>query len=182
MSDARTRARPARDRRSHPPAGGFVGGVRPLPSDYATQRRLHPQPEAADSDLVAIGLNPGGQPVRLARAAAEAWHRLKSAASADGLELIAISGFRSIERQAEIVRGKLARGQPLAAILRATAAPGFSEHHTGRAIDLGTSGTTALEESFASTDAFRWLERRAAEFGFHLSYARDNPHGFIYEP
>ena len=39
-----------------------------------------------------------------------------------------------------------------------------------------------LEEDFENTGAFDWLSRRASQFGFHLSYPRDNPHGVIYEP
>ena len=67
-------------------------------------------------------------------------------------------------------------------ILRVNAAPGYSEHHTGRAIDLGTIGCRALEEEFELTEAFAWLENNAAHFQFSLSYPRNNPSGVIYEP
>ena len=39
-----------------------------------------------------------------------------------------------------------------------------------------------LEESFAQTKAFSWLERHEGSFGFTLSFPKDNRHGFIYEP
>ena len=48
--------------------------------------------------------------------------------------------------------------------------------------NIGTTGSLPLEESFAETKAYAWLDRHAASFGFTLSYPRDNPHGFIYEP
>ena len=67
-------------------------------------------------------------------------------------------------------------------ILRVNAAPGFSEHHTGRAVDLGTHDCEALEEEFEQTDAFVWLERNAESFGFAMSYPRGNASGFAYEP
>ena len=38
------------------------------------------------------------------------------------------------------------------------------------------------EESFEATDAFAWLTGNAGDFGFQMSYPRDNPHGITYEP
>jgi D-alanyl-D-alanine carboxypeptidase len=143
-------------------------------------RGLVPYEEADDLELVGIGEN--GRQFFLIPEAAAAWHAMKSAAEADGIRLVIKSAFRSIERQAEIVRTKLAAGQPIAGILRVCAAPGYSEHHTGRALDLTTPGVQALETVFDQTPAFAWLTKNAGNFGFHLSYPRDNPHGYVYEP
>lgn len=122
------------------------------------------------------------RPVWLLAAAAEAWQRMRRAAADDGIALEVISAFRSHAYQHAIIRRKLARGQTLDAILQVNAAPGFSEHHSGRALDLSCPGEPAAEPSFDATAAFDWLRRRAAEFGFSLSYPRDNPHGIVYEP
>jgi len=62
------------------------------------------------------------------------------------------------------------------------AAPGYSEHHGGRALDIGTPDEPPAEESFEKTAAFEWLQRNAEGHGFVLSYPRDNPHGIVYEP
>jgi zinc D-Ala-D-Ala carboxypeptidase len=153
-----------------------------IPSTYAVDRKLDPHFEAAEDALVDVGSNPDGRMVRLGRPAADAWGRMCQAAAHDGLQLLPISGFRSIARQAEIIREKLSAGESLAAILRYIAAPGFSEHHTGQAIDIGSSEHIELDEEFERTEAFRWLARRAAGFGFRLSYPRGNPHGIGYEP
>ena len=67
-------------------------------------------------------------------------------------------------------------------ILRVNTAPGYSEHHTGRAVDIATPGSRPLTEEFEDTDAFRWLTARAVEFGFSMTYPRDNPWGIAYEP
>jgi len=67
-------------------------------------------------------------------------------------------------------------------ILTVNAAPGYSEHHSGYALDIGTPGEPPAEESFESTAAFAWLGEHAGRFGFQLSYPRDNPHGIVYEP
>lgn len=107
---------------------------------------------------------------------------MQAAAAVDGVTLLPLSAFRSVARQATIIRRKLATGQRIEAILRVSAVPGCSEHHTGRALDLGAPGHLRLEASFARTREFRWLSRHAAKFGFHLSYPRGNRHGIVYEP
>jgi D-alanyl-D-alanine carboxypeptidase len=107
---------------------------------------------------------------------------MQAAAAADGITLVPISAFRSIARQTNIIRQKLAAGQPVRAILRLVAAPGCSEHHTGRALDLASVTDPELEERFALTPEFRWLKKHTGRFGFHLSYPPRNPHGIAYEP
>ena len=111
-----------------------------------------------------------------------AWQAMRAAARHDGIRLEAISGFRGHAYQLGIIERKRARGLTLDAILKVNAAPGFSEHHSGRALDIGTPGEPAAEESFEHTAAFAWLQQHAAAFGFRLSYPRDNPHGIVYEP
>ena len=107
-----------------------------LPADYARVRHMPLQREA--KSLAIIGRNPDGRPIRLAPRAAGAWHRMHAAAAHDGIALLPISGFRSVARQTGIIRDKLAAGERIADILRLVAAPGYSEHHTGRALDLGS--------------------------------------------
>jgi len=93
-----------------------------------------------------------------------------------------VSAFRSVDRQVEIVREKLAEGASIDEILSASAPPGFSEHHTGRAVDITSDGAAPLEIEFEQTPAFRWLSKNAARFGFVLSYPAGNPYGYDYEP
>ena len=151
-----------------------------IPSDYAAKRRLAPQVEA--TELVSVASGSDGRAIRLAPDAASAWKRMRDAASSEGIALLAISGFRSIERQTEIIQRKLLAGEKIEAILSTVAAPGYSEHHTGRAIDIGIPDEPPLTEGFALTPAFRWLKGHAGGFGFKLSYPKGNPQGFVYEP
>ena len=151
-----------------------------IPRDYARARDLPLQPEA--QDLQSVGTDIYDRPQRLVPAAAEAWRAMVAAAAADGVELQLVSAFRPLDYQEGILRRKLDRGQSIEDILRVSAAPGYSEHHSGRAVDLTTPGCAVLEEEFEETDAFAWLCRRGGEFGFRLSYPRDNPHGVVYEP
>lgn len=137
---------------------------------------------AEETRLCDVGRDAFGREVRLAVDAAAAWTAMRAEAQQAGVMLLLLSGFRSVERQAEIVRKKLAAGQALADILRVNAYPGFSEHHTGRAVDVGSADCAHLSEAFETTREFAWLCQHAAQFGFKLSYPRDNPHGISYEP
>ena len=151
-----------------------------IPSDYGLRRGLAEQAEA--TELVTARVLKDGRELKLAPDAAAAWARLKAAAEEDRIELLLISGFRSYAHQRSIIERKLASGDTLESILRVNAAPGFSEHHTGRAVDIGTPGCPPLSEDFERTSAFAWLTSHASRLGFRLSYPRQNPHGVIYEP
>ena len=164
--------------RSRPRASARALGV---PKNYGRLRHLARQREARV--LVSVGPAPDdGQLVRLAPGAAVAWRQMRAAAARDGIVLLPLSGFRSVARQTALIRRKLAAGERIEKILELVAAPGFSEHHTGRALDIGTPGDVELNEDFGQTAAFRWLRRHAGQFGFHLSFPRGNRHGFGYEP
>jgi D-alanyl-D-alanine carboxypeptidase len=145
-----------------------------------SERELALYPESTELVVAEIGEN--GREHLLVPAAAAAWGALRDTAKGDGVVIRIVSAFRSVERQAEIVRAKLARGQSLDEILRVSAPPGYSEHHSGRALDVTTDGARPLELEFEHTAAFQWLERNAGRFGFHMSYPRQNRYGYMYEP
>lgn len=152
-----------------------------IPNDYAARAKQRVQREA--THLVFIGrAADDGKILRLTPRAAQAWRKMRDAAAADGVTLLPLSAFRSVARQTWIIRRKLARGQPIATILRVSAVPGCSEHHTGRALDLGARGQRALTGAFARTREFRWLQRHAARFKFFMSYPPRNSQGIKYEP
>lgn len=118
----------------------------------------------------------------LAPAAAEAWRALRASALHDGISLFIVSAFRSIERQTEIIRRKLNAGLNTEEILAVCAPPGFSEHHTGCAVDISTEGSSPLQVEFDQTPAFAWLVANASRFGFYLTYPERNSQGYQYEP
>ena len=120
--------------------------------------------------------------IRLTEPALNAAIRLIDSAADDNVLLYPISGFRSLDYQAGLIQRKLQRGTAIETIMRVNALPGYSEHHTGEALDLGTSAETDLETQFEETRAFEWLAKHAHEFQFSLSYPRNHAHGFIYEP
>lgn len=151
-----------------------------IPADYGQDGSPPAFGEALE--LVDIGPNLVGRMQSLTRAAAENWQAMVVAAAADGMTLMIVSGFRSVDYQARLIRKKIDAGQEIAAILKVNAAPGYSEHHSGRAVDIATPGSRPLTEEFEATEAFQWLTDNAGRFGFSMSYPRDNPWGFIYEP
>lgn len=129
-----------------------------------------------------VGFASGGRPMFLTTKAAQAWRAMRAAAYAESISLESVSTFRSIAHQRALVERKLARGQSVDEVFAVNAVPGYSEHHSGRAIDIGTPGCPALDEAFEHSPAFAWLREHAARFGFHLSYPRGNAMGVIYEP
>jgi D-alanyl-D-alanine carboxypeptidase len=151
-----------------------------IPADYARQRALPLHPEART--LVSVGPDIYQREQRLLAPAAEGWRAMVAAAAADGVELQLVSAFRSVAYQEGILRKKLEKGLPIGEILQVSAAPGFSEHHSGRAVDVTTPGFPVLEEQFEDSAAFAWLGGNASRFGFRLSFPRGNPHGVAYEP
>lgn len=151
-----------------------------IPPDYG---EAPPRPRFEEATgLIDVGPNLVGRPQRLTPRAADRWQAMREAAAEEGIRLLLVSGFRSVEYQAELIRRKLEAGQSIEEILAVNAAPGYSQHHTGEAIDIATPGFRPLTEEFERSPAFRWLGRRAGDFGFGLSYPPGNPEGFVYEP
>ena len=109
---------------------------------------------------------------------------MRDEAKKNGIYLVFLSGYRSINLQNEIFYSlKSFRNQEAAERARVSAPPGYSEHSTGFAIDIGdaTQRETDFETEFENTDAFKWLIKNAAKFHFKLSFTKDNK--FIdYEP
>jgi len=151
-----------------------------VPRDYGRTRRLTRVREPRQ--LACIGHDVQGRFQWLAPRAAAAWQRMREAAALDGVELQIVSAFRSVDYQLGILQRKVDRGLAMDEILRVSAAPGYSEHHSGRALDITTPGFAPVEEEFERSEAFAWLSRRAHEFRFYLSYARGNAHAIAYEP
>ena len=110
--------------------------------------------------------------------------KMREEAKKDGIYLVFLSGYRSINLQNEIFYSlKSFRNQEAAERARVSAPPGYSEHSTGFAIDIGdaTQRETDFETEFENTEAFRWLKNNAAKFHFKLSFNKDNKY-IDYEP
>ena len=110
--------------------------------------------------------------------------KMREEAKKDGIHLVLLSGYRSINLQKDIFYSlKSIRNQEASERARVSAPPGYSEHSTGFAIDFGdaTQRHTDFETEFENTEAFRWLIRNAAKYHFKLSFSKNNKY-IDYEP
>lgn len=151
-----------------------------IPGDYGFEPRRPRHFETRE--LVVVDEKARGRQQRLMPQAASAWRGMQQAAQNDGILLQLVSSFRSVAHQAAVIERQLKSGRSIEEILTSVAAPGFSEHHTGRALDINTSGCEPLTEAFEGTKAFAWLSTNARHWEFVMSYPRNNPYGFVYEP
>jgi D-alanyl-D-alanine carboxypeptidase len=141
-----------------------------------------PYQQASPSELK--GITNDGR-IKLRANAAEKFKEMQAAAKASGVILLPISGFRSISEQEYLFfEIKAQRSQVASKRAEVSAPPGYSEHHTGYALDIGDGRTPAthLRPSFAQTAAYKWLETNAAKYSFELSFSPDNLQGVSYEP
>ncbi|GGJ14642.1 M15 family metallopeptidase [Paenibacillus hunanensis] len=116
--------------------------------------------------------------------AAAALEQLFAASKKDGLDLRAVSGYRSYKRQVAIYKNNVAtKGQEYTD--RVSARPGTSEHQTGLAIDVSGPGIGyGLEQSFGATKEGKWLKEHAPEYGFVIRYTEngESSTGYTWEP
>lgn len=116
--------------------------------------------------------------------AVQAFREMSIAAKASGVSLMPISGFRTIAVQTALFAQQVQRRGSKKAAAKWSAPPGYSEHHTGYAIDIADQRypRTDLQISFEGTPAYRWLVANAASYGFELSFPQNNWQGIGYEP
>jgi len=122
------------------------------------------------------------RPALLHPACHKAWTKMKHMASSYNIDLQIISAYRSLNYQKQLIENKLSKGMALNDILKVNTLPGYSEHHTGCAIDIGTPQAAVLEPEFEQSAAFEWLCDNAGHFGFYMSYPKSNTTGICYEP
>jgi len=131
----------------------------------------------APTDLVDVG---GGRQLRAE--AAQAMADMIAAAAAEDLTVTVQSAYRSYDHQVGTFRDQVARfGETQAEIQ--VARPGFSEHQTGLAADVGGGGCD-IESCFATTAEGRWVAANGPRFGFVVRYpdGAQDVTGYKYEP
>ena len=135
-----------------------------------------------ETRLVLADISPDGKERLLTPEASESWKALKSKALADGMTLFTYSAYRSFEFQFQLVRDRIRIGETVEKALCRLTPPGFSEHHSGRAVDIACPSFPHLIQEFDRSVEFRWLQDNASEFGFFMSYPKGNTFGIMYEP
>ena len=141
-----------------------------------------PYKEAPADELKAI--TPDGR-IKLRQAAATKFLQMQRDARASGVTIVPISGFRTTGEQNYLFFGvKQQRSQDARTRAEVSAPPGYSEHHTGYAFDVGDGKNPGanLKQSFDQTAAFKWMEKNAPKYSFEMSFTKDNTQGVSYEP
>ena len=140
-----------------------------------------PYPEAPLDTLRPVS----AEGIKLRAAAAQKFQEMVAAARIEGVRLVPISGFRTIADQNYLFfEVKAERNQTAQQRADVSAPPGYSEHHTGYAIDIADASRRDLDlrPEFDATPAFQWMQKNAARFSFEMSFPKDNPQGVSYEP
>lgn len=146
-----------------------------LPEDYMPEDLVVPNVPFSFSGTV--------EKSHLRKEAAEALEKLFLLAKQDGIQLNAVSGFRSYEYQKVCMPTMLKEGQEHTD--RFSAKPGHSEHQTGLTMDVSSkSANNELELSFANTKEGKWLKENAHRAGFIIRYpkGKESITGYAYEP
>ena len=139
-----------------------------------------PYPEASKNELILF--SPG---IYIHREIYENFKEMQFMAAQRGVSLQLLSGFRSIDLQRDIFyENKSIRNQTAVERSMVSAPPGYSEHSTGYAIDVGDGNypDTHFEVEFEQTPAFKWMKRFAPKYHFVLSFPPNNKQGVNYEP
>jgi D-alanyl-D-alanine carboxypeptidase len=147
----------------------------------------HPYNEANQSRLTIISSyaqDPYQRFEYFDKEAGKALMKLIYAARDENVWIIAVSGFRDLEKQKQLFEMQIEKRGSEADAAKVSAPSGYSEHHTGYAIDLtdGQFPKLDITNEFVNTKAYRWLTIHAKEFGFEMSFPQNNPDGVMFEP
>ena len=113
------------------------------------------------------------------REAVVAFKNMYEAAKKEGLGLVINSSYRSYQDQENICNTfKDLYGEGY--VTKYVALPGFSEHQTGLAFDIGSTSSKV----FAESKEYEWMKDNAYKYGFILRFTKSNAYitGFRSEP
>lgn len=169
---------PSRDKVMTTPESIFclVNKEYSLPADYTPADLVEPD--------VTFSIDYESEKKYMRKVAADALESLFQDAAKENLELAAVSGYRSYDRQKEIYEKNLkTRGTTHTS--QYSAKPGYSEHQTGLVMDISCqSENFDLQESFGETPEGIWVAENAHLYGYIIRYPKDKCDitGYAYEP
>lgn len=135
-------------------------------------------------DLIKPSVRNDSGAILMREEAAHALEDLFASADADGMHLIATSGYRSYDTQELIYKRKIKNTGSVEKANLLVAIPGTSEHQLGLAMDLKCKTVQNLHPSFANSKEGQWIAEHAHEFGFIIRYKKEwtDITGYSYEP
>ena len=141
----------------------------------------------APPDLVAPAVpSASAEPMYLRKVAAEATEKMFAAAAADGVRLTVMSSYRSYETQVSLYNSYVVQNGQAEADT-ASARPGYSEHQTGFAMDIGDAASNPACDfvpCFKDSAGAKWVALHAQDYGFVVRYQLgfDAITGYFAEP
>ena len=141
--------------------------------NYLTEDYIPNNLEAIDASYARSGM-------QLVSEAKEAFETLSKAAKEDGMNIIAMSSYRSYDYQVTLYNNYVETDGKEAADTYSARA-GYSEHQTGLAVDVYNLDLPYT--SFEETEEFNWMQENAYKYGFILRFPEDkvNITGYQYK-
>lgn len=175
---------------SKDPSSASLSGLDPKTELSKWYLRLasakHPLPEDFSPQVSDINPQYCRDPnFRFDSRAVDSLNAMCAAAAKDGIKLLVISPYRSVQKQSQLFAQEVAKYSGLskeeaeAKAAQSVLPPGTSEHNLGLAVDFDS-----LSASYENSANFRWLSRHAADYGFILRYPKNKTQitGVTYEP
>lgn len=151
--------------------------------------------EVADSQLTTLSDNSHQVDSRIAAD----YEAFSAAATKAGFPLVIISAFRSVESQVKVFNtnvsslmssNDMTEEEATAKTKETITEPGYSEHHTGLALDVvdenwyNSYTTQVLDASYGDQAGAKWIAENAPKYGFIIRYLKDRQDitGITYEP
>lgn len=153
---------------------------------YIEGQKLPTEPTYVDGILIANKRNPLPSTFEPgeSKEAREAFERMAAAASLENIHLTAFSTYRSFDYQTGLYERYVQRDGVEEAD-RYSARPGYSEHQTGLAFDIGEVNREQdwASSSFGETEAGKWLAEHAHLYGFVMRYpaGKESITGYMHE-
>ena len=153
----------------------LVNKVSKLPADYESKVQL-----------IEVE-NSFGKKFQIEKTTYEHFVNLREELLAEGIQIELDSVYRSVARQCEIV-DEFTANYGADYVKKYVAVPGFSEHHTGLAVDICLVVDGRIiddnDEMIAQKEIFSRIHSKLADNGFILRYlpGKENITGYAYEP
>ena len=150
--------------------------------------KLNPLPEDWEDKLECVTVkNSVGNDVEVEKKAYDAYEKLKADLESEDIFVDLDSARRSVEEQQRIM-DEFTRDHGADYAAKTVATPGYSEHHTGLALDLylivDGNDVTENDDMIQYTDIWAKIHEKLPRYGFILRYLDGKEHitGYGYEP
>lgn len=127
--------------------------------------------EVNEDDLVLYGT------MLVHKELSQAFKIMYNQAKKEGIELSILSGYRSVSSQKNIIQTRINNGENEKEIYKSNAYAGYSEHHTGYAIDIND-----INAEFADSKEGKWVASNSLKYGFRISFPINNVQKLSFEP